>query len=127
VSSVITRTRIDEDNQEQALDRLLGFDVPKGAWRIQRPDGQYFSGCTSLGVYCFTPKADLACPFHTEASARRLLDIFQGSAAGRMAMRDCRPVCVLPLLPDGDHVPCACGMFHEADYCPTANGHGAVL
>jgi hypothetical protein len=27
----------------------------------------------------------------------------------------------------GDLVVCACGLLHEACYCPTANGHGAVL
>lgn len=29
---------------------------------------------------------------------------------------------------DGDHVVCACGLLHEADYCPTGEpGHGVVL
>jgi hypothetical protein len=27
----------------------------------------------------------------------------------------------------GDFVVCACGLTHEADYCPTLAGHGALL
>lgn len=125
--STITRTLIDEDNQTTVLDNVLAFDAPKGTWRIQRPDGQYFSGVGAVGSYCFTSKAEAACPFHTEASVRRLLDIFQNSAAGRLAFQDCKAVCVVPLLELGDFVVCACGQMHEADYCPTANGHGVVL
>lgn len=33
----------------------------------------------------------------------------------------------LAALEPGDFVVCACGQLHEADYCPTAAGHGAVL
>lgn len=32
-----------------------------------------------------------------------------------------------PCVEDGDHIVCACGQMHEADHCPTANGHGMVL
>lgn len=114
-------------NQSEVLEHLLVPDAPKGAWRIQRPDGAYWNGISGggTGVDVFS-KTDGA-GFSSAASARHYIDINLGSARGRLAFRDCTPVCVTPQIEPGDHIVCACGQVHEADYCPTAAGHGMVL
>lgn len=127
---------ITDENQTGALEHLLAPNAPKGAWRIQRRDGAYWNGISGggTGVDVFS-KTDGA-GFSSASSAQHIIDINLGSARGRLAFRDCAPVCVVeqpksrPVLPRsvwGEHVVCACGQIHEADNCPTANGHGMVL
>jgi hypothetical protein len=113
---------IQDENQTEAMDHLLAFNTPKGHWRIRRPDGWYFKVWNAVRE--FTPDVDAAADFHTQSSAQHLIDLSQNTEAGRKAFRGCTAVCVLE---PGDHVVCACGQLHEADYCPTAAGHGVVL
>jgi hypothetical protein len=102
------------EEQSYVLEHLLAFDVPKGAWRVQRPDGQYFMRWGREREW--TSDASKAMPFMTQAGAQHLIDINHGSDAGRKAFRGCRPVLVE--VEAGDHIVCACGQLHERDYCP---------
>ncbi len=122
------RTLIQDDNQTEALDHLLAFDLKKGDWRIQRPDGLYYQGYVNdrLGNV-FTADAAKGYGYQSEQAALRVLAIMQGSARSRRTFRGCKPVCLVPLLEPGDLVVCACGLLHEGCYCPTEAGHGVVL
>lgn len=114
----------DPHTQSDALDTLFDFNRPRGSWRIQRPDGQYFHRWVR-NVREFTPDADKACPFLTEQGAQHVIDIQHGSQAGRKAFRGCKPVSVAPLFESGDHGYCVrCGALHEQDFCPASTVEG---
>lgn len=123
-------TLIQEDNHTEVVDHLLDFDRPKNPWRVQRPDGKYFSGYSGggTGIPCFTADAAQAADWATETGARHFIDISLGSMAGRRHFGGCQPVLVSPdPIQSGDHVVCqTCGLTHERDFCPT-QGHGVVL
>lgn len=122
---------IRDENQTDAVGDLLAFDQPKSPWRIQRSDGRYYSGVSGggTGVACFAVRAEDACSFMTETGAQHFLDISQGSAKSRLEFKGCKPVCLEPpLFEPGDHVICStCGVLHERDYCPVADGQGVAL
>lgn len=121
---------IQDENQTEAMERLLDPDRPKGPWRIQRPDGAYYKGYESRAAgEVFVADPAQACDFPTASAATHLIDIHIGGASVkyRKLFRGCVAVQVQTAAEPGDHVICACGMTHEASYCPTANGHGAAL
>lgn len=121
---------IQDDNQTDAMDRLLAFDRPKQPWRIQRPDGAYYKGYESASVgETFVADPARACDFPTASAAQHLIDIYVGggSTKYRKLFAGCTPVMVQTVAEPGEHIVCACGLIHEADFCPTAAGHGVVL
>lgn len=110
------------DHQSDVIETAFDFDKPKGAWRIQRADGQYYQGYLNdrLGDV-FIADGSAACPFGSQTAAQHWIDIRMGSATGRRLFQDCTPVCLAPLLEPGDHILCtACGSLHERDACPNA-------
>jgi len=127
---VTNHALISDENQTEAIEHLLAFDRPKGAWRIQRPDGSYYKGYESRAVgEVFVTDPAKACDFPTASAANHLIDIYVGSASVkyRKLFRGCTAVQAQTAAEAGDHVPCACGLTHERDFCPTADGHGAAL
>lgn len=122
---------IQDDNQTDAMDQLLAFDRPKGAWRIQRPDGAYYKGYESASVgEVFVADPAQACDFPTASAAQHLIDTYigGGSVKYRRLFRGCAAVQVQTVAEPGDHVVCACGAMHEADFdCREAVGHGVIL
>lgn len=122
---------ITDDNQTETVAHLLGFDAkPSPEWAIQRPDGQYWIGSTrnpadGRRVFKFGPTQPVT--FISPESAQCYVDQMQRSTIYRQPFTDCKVVQVQPMAEAGDHVVCACGQMHEADYCPTQHGHGVVL
>jgi hypothetical protein len=121
---------IQDDNQTETVGHVLGFDMRESPmWAIQRPDGQYWIGSTR-GTLAPAPIFGLHNPltFISPESAQMYIDAMQRSTLKRAAFRDCTPVRFpLPLVEPGEHIVCACGQFHERDYCPAADGHGVIL
>jgi len=116
------------ENQTETVGHLLGFtDAPRIEWAIQRPDGAVWQGSTRA-VLPITHRfgAGNPVPFLSSAGAQAYIDSMQRSNYHRAAFRDCVPAKLMPFV-DGDHGVCACGQIHEADYCPSENGHGVVL
>lgn len=132
MNSELTQTEAQQDALVDArLDQaeaIFDFDRPKGPWRIVNPSGLFYEGIQSrLGhvVDIWTTNSQTAAPFDSHDEAARIINIY-GDSDTRLARawKGCRPV----QIEAGDHVVCTtCGTAHEADYCPTAEGHGAAL